>query len=210
MAEIDDFNPDDAELAQRFADGDKTIGPTIVRRCCAPIKEFLIRSVGMQDADAEDIVSETIQVAWEKRGSFDINKSLRGWMFGIAKTLATRNLSTHNGRLRYFRNVLSAFPQIAESIQDHSDATNPQTESFYADECLRCLSIVLKELDETEHRILYESIFDPENYSRPLSIEFETTVEAVRKRKQRVVEKVRKKLDELGFPNSREIRRVPK
>jgi RNA polymerase sigma-70 factor (ECF subfamily) len=77
----------DAQLLQRYRDGDEHAFEEIVNRYKNSLYAFLRRFVNRQDI-VEDVFQETFLQLYASRDSFDSDRPLRPWLFTIAANKA--------------------------------------------------------------------------------------------------------------------------
>jgi len=82
-----DQNVTDAQLLQRYRDGDEQAFSEIVSRYKNSLYAFLRRFVNRQDI-VEDVFQETFLQLYASRDSFDSDRPLRPWLFTIAANKA--------------------------------------------------------------------------------------------------------------------------
>jgi RNA polymerase sigma-70 factor (ECF subfamily) len=82
-----DQNVTDAQLLQRYRDGDEQAFSEIVNRYKNSLYAFLRRFVNRQDI-VEDVFQETFLQLYASRDSFDSDRPLRPWLFTIAANKA--------------------------------------------------------------------------------------------------------------------------
>ena len=79
--------------------GDPAAFAAIFDRHAASLHRFLARRV--EPADADTLLGEVFRVAFERRGSFDLERpSARPWLYGIATNLIARHRRSEGRRLR--------------------------------------------------------------------------------------------------------------
>lgn len=83
----DVVQPTDAELLQRYLEGDEDAFREIVSRYKNSLYAFLRRFVNRQDV-VEDVFQETFLQLYTSRASFDPKRPLRPWLFTIAANKA--------------------------------------------------------------------------------------------------------------------------
>lgn len=91
MENVNKENPEqtaaDADLLQRYRQGDEKAFEEIVNRYKNPLYAFLRRFVNRQDI-VEDVFQETFLQLYSSRDSFDARRPLRPWLFTIAANKA--------------------------------------------------------------------------------------------------------------------------
>jgi RNA polymerase sigma-70 factor, ECF subfamily len=80
-------NVTDAELLQRYMQGDESAFQEIVGRYKNSLYSFLKQFLNRMDL-VEDVFQETFLQLYTSRGSFDPNRPLRPWLFTIAANKA--------------------------------------------------------------------------------------------------------------------------
>jgi RNA polymerase sigma-70 factor, ECF subfamily len=80
--------PPDSELVEEVLDGSEAALKQLVDRHLPAVYTFCLRYTGSPE-DAQDAAQETFLKAWKSLGRFDRSKSLRTWLFAIAKNSAT-------------------------------------------------------------------------------------------------------------------------
>jgi RNA polymerase sigma-70 factor (ECF subfamily) len=80
--------PEDRELVRLAREGNEAAFKILVERYLQSVYTFCLRYTGSQ-ADAEDAAQETFLKAWRNLGRFNTDKSLKTWLFAIAKNSAT-------------------------------------------------------------------------------------------------------------------------
>jgi RNA polymerase sigma-70 factor (ECF subfamily) len=78
----------DSELVDRVLASDDIALKELVDRYLPSVYTFCLRYMGNAE-DAQDAAQETFLKAWRKLKGFDTNKSLKTWLFAIAKNTAT-------------------------------------------------------------------------------------------------------------------------
>ncbi len=78
----------DSELVHKVLTSDDVALKELVDRYLPSVYTFCLRYTGSPE-DAQDAVQETFVKAWRKLKRFDTKKSLKTWLFAIAKNTAT-------------------------------------------------------------------------------------------------------------------------
>jgi RNA polymerase sigma-70 factor (ECF subfamily) len=82
---VDPREPDDAEVADRFAAGDEQALAWAYERWAATVHGMAVRAVGA-GPDAEDITQQTFVSAWTGRNGYSAARGpLVGWLVGICR-----------------------------------------------------------------------------------------------------------------------------
>lgn len=76
---------DDLAIRDRILQGDRSIAEELFKRSADALYEFVYYRIGRDRAAAEDIVQDTLLVAYDKLADFDGRSSLYTWLCGIAK-----------------------------------------------------------------------------------------------------------------------------
>lgn len=79
------FEQDDLDLRERTLRGDRAAAETLFERHMESLYEFVHYRVGGDRQLAENVVQETLLVAFQKLGDFEGRSSLHTWLCGIAK-----------------------------------------------------------------------------------------------------------------------------
>jgi len=123
---------DNAELAQKIKNGDKAAFEAFYRKHSAPLTSFL-RSKGLDQQEAEDLLQQAFLIIWEKREEIDPGRSLRSFLFTTA-----------------YRRMLNVFRDKKDTVSDYayvleSDNQNP-AEATETREAIQHLHKALKEM----------------------------------------------------------------
>jgi RNA polymerase sigma-70 factor (ECF subfamily) len=90
---------DNIELLRRFARGDDAAFEKIYMQWFDPIFHLLKRLTGSAE-DAQDITQDIFGKLWEKRGSIDVKKGVKSYLFSAARhsasNMAHKNRSANN------------------------------------------------------------------------------------------------------------------
>ena len=78
----------DSELVHKVLQSDDVALKVLVDRYLPSVYTFCLRYTGSEE-DAQDAAQETFLKAWRKLKRFDTKKSLKTWLFAIAKNTAT-------------------------------------------------------------------------------------------------------------------------
>lgn len=76
---------EDVRTRDRVVAGDRAAAEALFRRHLDSLYEFVYYRVGRDHAAAEDVVQDTLTVAFDKLTDFDGRSSLHTWMCGIAR-----------------------------------------------------------------------------------------------------------------------------
>jgi RNA polymerase sigma-70 factor (ECF subfamily) len=76
---------DDLAVRDRILRGDRPVAEELFQRSADALFEFVYYRIGRDRAAAEDVVQDTLLVAYDKLGEFDGRSSLYTWLCGIAK-----------------------------------------------------------------------------------------------------------------------------
>lgn len=82
--------PDDVELLERSAAGDRQAFTRFMGRHDADVHRF-VASLGAGPDEADDILQECFVAAWRSAGTFRGLGSARGWLFSIARNSFRRH-----------------------------------------------------------------------------------------------------------------------
>jgi RNA polymerase sigma-70 factor (ECF subfamily) len=130
---------DRAELARKIKNGDKTAFETFYRNQSGPLISFL-RSKGLNQQEAEDLLQQAFLIIWENRADIDPNRSLRSFLFTTA-----------------YRRMLNLFRDSKNKVSDYayileSDGQNPQ-EATETSEAMHHLHTALEEMPEKRRNV---------------------------------------------------------
>ncbi len=107
---------DDKDLAKKIRNGDKAAFETFYRRHSTPLISFL-RSKGLNQQEAEDLLQQAFMIIWEKRDDIDPGRSLRSFLF---TTAYRRMLNVFRDR----KNIVSDYAYVLESdVQNPAEST---------------------------------------------------------------------------------------
>jgi len=143
----------DAALVTRAKDGDESAFGEIVRRHLPAVFAFIVRYAG-DEALAEDVSQETFVKAWRYLARFDETRSLRPWLFQIARNAARDALrkkrATPFSRM-FGKSESEDDTPFEDTVAD--DAPLP-AELFEQKELGRILEAALAELSERDRALL--------------------------------------------------------
>lgn len=91
--------PSDAELVQQIVRGDRTAAGVLVARHQKPVRSFLLRLAGREDA-ANDLAQETFLRALRYMDRYDPKYSMRTWLLTIARRLWINEIRKQSRRNR--------------------------------------------------------------------------------------------------------------
>jgi RNA polymerase sigma factor (sigma-70 family) len=80
-------DPDDRDLAARFAAGDETAVRAIYARYAGPILTVAMATLAKREL-ADEAVQTTMLKAWRGAASFDPSRELAPWLYAIARRVA--------------------------------------------------------------------------------------------------------------------------
>lgn len=143
--------PDDDEVARRFAAGDEQALAWAFERWGATVHGMAVRAVG-QGPDAEDITQQTFISAWTGRTAYRRDRgALPAWLIGICRH---RIADAFAGRDRARRSEAAA----ATAARDLQPASSPPADSRVADRLL--LLDELDRLDQPQRGIIELAFFE--------------------------------------------------
>ena len=130
---------DRAELARKIKNGDKAAFEAFYGQHSAPLISFL-RSKGLDQQEAEDLLQQAFLIIWEKRSEIDPSRSLHSFLFTTA-----------------YRRMLNLFRDRKDTVSDYayvleSDGQNPQEETE-TNEAIRHLHSALEEMPEKRRNV---------------------------------------------------------
>ncbi|TMQ07947.1 MAG: sigma-70 family RNA polymerase sigma factor [Deltaproteobacteria bacterium] len=177
---------DDAELLQRWRDGDGAAGNQLFERCFAPIYRFFINKT-RSPADTEELTQNTFVALMSAREGFLGRSSFLTYALGVAS-----NVLRH-----YYRSLAREAEQLdplASSIVALGAGAQTQLECA---EAQQLLLVALREIPAELQIVLelyYVESLDPAAIGETLGLNANT----VRGRIQRGRDQLRAKLDELA------------
>jgi len=130
---------DGAELARKIKNGDKAAFEAFYGKHSAPLNSFL-RSKGLDQQEAEDLLQQAFLIIWEKRSEIDPSRSLRSFLFTTA-----------------YRRMLNLFRDRKDTVSDYayvleSEGQNPE-ESTETREAIGHLHAALEEMPEKRRNV---------------------------------------------------------
>lgn len=86
-----------------------------------------IASLLPNKADADDVFQETSLILWEKRGSYDPERSFIGWSYGIARNVVANYVRKNKNRgvalnPDLFSKVEAVRQRVGDALQKQADA----------------------------------------------------------------------------------------
>ncbi|HEV7210381.1 MAG TPA: sigma-70 family RNA polymerase sigma factor [Blastococcus sp.] len=147
----DPREPDDDEIARRFAAGDEQALVWAYERWAATVHGMAVRAVG-PGPDAEDITQQTFVSAWSGRTGYSAARgTLVGWLVGICRH---RIADAFVGRDRARRSAAAA----ATAARDVTATSSAPVDSRVADRLL--LLDELDRLDQPQRGIIELAFFE--------------------------------------------------
>lgn len=159
----------DAQLFARSRNGDRAAFATLLDRHAPALLRY-IRRFGATVDDAEDILQETLYRLLRDAHRYDPNRSLRGWMFGIARILCLESL--RDGR----RELTMAEPPALPASAENKDAAHVRA--------------VLSGLDADARELLHLRFFQELTYEE-IAAALNLHEAAVRRRLVKLLEQLR-------------------
>jgi RNA polymerase sigma-70 factor (ECF subfamily) len=150
-AAADPREPDDDEIARRFAAGDDQALAWAYERWAATVHGMAVRAVG-PGPDAEDVTQQTFVSAWTGRNGYRPNRGpLAAWLVGICRH---RIADAFAGRDRARRSAAAA----ATAARDLPATSSAPADSQVADRLL--LLDELDRLEQPQRRIIELAFFE--------------------------------------------------
>jgi len=190
---IDDVSIDDndAEIIRRSRESPAAFAALFDRHAVA-IHRFAARRVG--DALADDLMSQTFLVAFERRSSYDLARaSARPWLFGIVTHLLSRHARTEGRRWRAYTHSATLRPISVDADADRVVARVDASGSRSG--LTRCLA----DLTTGDRDVLLLFAFAELTYDEIASA-LEIPVGTVRSRLHRARRQMRQALENSGTP----------
>ena len=108
----------------------------------APLLGYALRR-GASHADAEELVADTLLVAWRRRGGLPAEPDVVPWLYGVARRVLANQ---RRGRLRRAR-----LDRVVSALARRPD--DPAEEAQLADDARAVLAAMLR-LDERDREVL--------------------------------------------------------
>jgi RNA polymerase sigma factor (sigma-70 family) len=189
MPEKDPEDPMTPSLCERLRAGSVSALADILRESHPIVAGALRRDFGtvLNAQDRDELVTEAAYRLWNARARLDCDRaSVTPYLVRIARNLA-------RDRLR----------RLPDAIQEHCEAATVTTKTQPTDESaqMHALRMVLDSLDEAERRIIltHACLGDGGVWTHDLVEEFDMPANALRAKRVRTTEKIRKRLRALGF-----------
>lgn len=132
--------PDDhGNLSAKIKSGDKAAFESFYRKHSSALTSFM-RSKGLNQQEAEDLLQQAFLIIWENRIDIDPNRSLRSFLF----TTAYRRM------LNIFRDKKDTVPEYAYRLT--SDGQNPE-ESTETKEAIHQLHSALEKMPDKRRSV---------------------------------------------------------
>jgi len=161
----------DAELLQRYRQGDEKAFEEIVNRYKNPLYAFLRRFVNRQDI-VEDIFQETFLQLYSSRDSFDAERPLRPWLFTIAANKAKDALRKIQRQSSMSMGTLAdagdlSLDEVVNILTSYE--TTPEAE-ISEEETARRVRQIISEMPENLRGILILAYFEQFSYKHMAEI----------------------------------------
>jgi len=176
----------DAELLQRWRDGDATAGNQLFQRCFAPIYRFFVNKTRSL-ADTEELTQNTFVALMSAREQFHGKSAFLTYALGIAN-----NLLKHH--YRSLAHQAEAFDPLTSSIAALGAGAQTQLECAEAEQLLLAALRAIPVEFQTVLELYYVEELDPTEIGDTLGINTNT----VRSRIQRGRDHLRAKVSELA------------
>lgn len=163
--------PTDAELLERFSEGDEAAFRELVYRYKNGLYAFLKQFLNHQDM-VEDAFQETFMQLFTSRDSFDTSRPLRPWLFTIAANKAKdalrkrqRTAAIPIGSIAESQEM--SFDDVLNSLT--SDSTMPY-EDLQKSETASLVGQIITDMPENLREILILAYFDKFSYKQMAQI----------------------------------------
>ncbi len=175
MENVNKKNPEqtisDAELLQRYRQGDEKAFEEIVNRYKNPLYAFLRRFVNRQDI-VEDVFQETFLQLYSSRDSFDAERPLRPWLFTIAANKAKDALRKIQRQSSMSMGTLAdagelSLDEVVNILTSYE--TTPESE-ISKEETARRVRQIISEMPENLRGILILAYFEQFSYKHMAEI----------------------------------------
>lgn len=175
MENVNKKNPEqtisDAQLLQRYRQGDEKAFEEIVNRYKNPLYAFLRRFVNRQDI-VEDIFQETFLQLYSSRDSFDAERPLRPWLFTIAANKAKDALRKIQRQSSMSMGTLAdagelSLDEVVNILTSYE--TTPESE-ISKEETARRVRQIISEMPENLRGILILAYFEQFSYKHMAEI----------------------------------------
>ena len=178
-AEPDDAEPHDAALMCRSLSEPEAFGVVFERHAVA-ILRFALRRVA--PSEAEGLVADVFRIAFERRASFDVERPLLPWLYGIGANLVAKH---HRAETRRLKAVL----RLAARHDDSADPADDVVGSADAAGALTRVMAGLAELTDGERDVLLLYAWEDLGYEE-IAVALEIPVGTVRSRLSRARDKL--------------------
>lgn len=175
---------DDLAIMERIANRDESAMSEIYSRHAGPLTGFAKRCLA-HEADADDIVHETMMEVWRRPERYQGRSSLKSWMFAIAR------FKSYDRNRKSGRTVLTD----QEDTRICEDAL--PSEALAASQDAERVRSAMRLLSESHQRALHLSFFQDMTYKEIAVVE-DCPVGTI---KTRILHAKRKLMNELGTPS---------
>jgi RNA polymerase sigma-70 factor (ECF subfamily) len=186
-------------LLQRARGGDQAAWERLVN-LYTPLVHYWCRRLGVQPADADDVLQEVFQLAFSRINEFrrtQAGHTLRGWLRGITrnKVLEFYRRSGNQPQAVGGSTIHQRIEQIVDSdaaLGDEGDEPEVLNDLYF-----RALELVRHEFEAQTWKAFWRTTVDQQ---RPVDVaqEIGLTSAAVRMAKSRVLRRVREELGDVG------------
>jgi len=175
---------DDLAIMESIANRDESAMSEIYSRHAGPLTGFVKRCLA-HEADADDIVHETMMEVWRRPERYQGRSSLKSWMFAIAR------FKSYDRNRKSGRTVLTD----QEDTRICEDAL--PSEALAASQDAERVRSAMRLLSESHQRALHLSFFQDMTYKEIAVVE-DCPVGTI---KTRILHAKRKLMNELGTPS---------
>ncbi|REJ92326.1 MAG: sigma-70 family RNA polymerase sigma factor [Planctomycetota bacterium] len=189
----DSTSPTLLERAKRNDDGawDK------VSQLYAPRIYAWARRAGLQEEDAKDVGQEVFQLLAVKLSDFDRRRtgSFRNWLFQSTQLLLKEHFRKKAKHPELMGEKAELLPAVdIEGLDDPSTIENDDTERAFMH---RLMNLVRDDFEERTWNIFWRSTVEGDD-TADLAAEYGMTGKAVRQAKYRVLQRLRREVEELS------------
>lgn len=179
---------DDGEAIAGSLAGDPQAFGAVFERHATAVLRFVVRR--LPPSEAEAVLADVFRVAFERRASFDLERPLRPWLFGIAANVVARH---HRSEARRLAAVARYASQADERTTDPGERTSATIDA--RDSAARVLA-VLAGLRPEERSVVLLHAWEDLSYAEIADV-LEIPIGTVRSRLSRARAKVRTGMDDV-------------
>ncbi len=155
------------------------------------------RRAGLQEADAKDVGQEVFRLLASKLPGFDRQRSgsFRKWLFQATQNLLREHFRKQAKHPQPMGEMAATIPfHEIESTDDPSSIESPDSERAFVH---RLMEIIRNDFEERTWNIFWRSTVEGDD-SADLAAEYDMTPKAVRQAKYRVLQRLRREVEDLS------------